>query len=121
MEDEAGSPALAVRSQLDAVLASIQTIENQVARGRIPGHILGEFKSGVDEVRLRLWALMASATSGDPAALQRFRLLRTAEVCRNTSAALGTGEIDDRLPEVEQVADAARPLATGSWRTPLAS
>jgi hypothetical protein len=116
MGNEFSSPALAIRSQLDAVLASIQTIENHVANGKVPGPVLGDFKSGVDEIRLRLWALMATANSRDPAALQRFRLLRTAEICRNTYAALRAGEIDDRIPELQQVAEAAGALASGRWR-----
>ena len=61
---------------------------------------------------------MASATSGDPAAVQRFRLLRTADCCRITTAALTSGEIDDRILEVQEAVRRAEALAGGPWRRP---
>jgi hypothetical protein len=61
---------------------------------------------------------MASASSGDPAAVQRFRLLRTADCCRITTRALATGDIDDRIAEVQEAVRSAEALAAGPWRRP---
>jgi outer membrane protein TolC len=43
--------------QVDALNRQLRKIEDRVGRGESPAVDLAEFKSAVDELRLRLWSL----------------------------------------------------------------
>jgi hypothetical protein len=73
-------PALA--GQVSSIRLTLQAVESQVGTGRLQRVALEDLKSAVDEIRLRIWAIMAAAAEGsDGLALQRFRLRRAIEFC----------------------------------------
>jgi len=73
-------PALA--SQVNSIRLTLQAVEAQVGSGRIQKGALDDLKSSVDEIRLRIWAIMSAAAEGnDGLALERFRLRRAIEFC----------------------------------------
>jgi hypothetical protein len=66
----------------------------QLDLGRIPPTALGDLKREVDEVRLRVWNVMASSNSGDAGVLERFRLRRTSDIIQQMAATVGAGAMD---------------------------
>ncbi len=100
------------RAQISAMRASLQTIEAQLTRGDIGGEGLEDLKMGVDDLRLRIWAIMAAASSGESGALERFRVRRAIDVCANIGDEIVSGAIDPGHPEIAELRDAAQRLAT---------
>ena len=83
-------PALA--SQVNSIRLTLQAVESQVGSGKIQKGALDDLKSAVDEIRLRIWAIMSAAAEGsDGLALQRFRLRRAIEFCNNLNEAFEKG------------------------------
>jgi hypothetical protein len=108
------------RARISAMRASLQTIEAQLVRGHVGDEGLEELKMGVDDLRLRIWAIMAAATAGDPGALERFRVRRAIDVCGNISDEIASGSIDPSHPEVAELRSVAQHLLAaiaGSART----
>ena len=100
------------RARISAMTASLQTIEAQLVRGQIGGDGLEDLKRGVDDLRLRIWAIMAAATSGESGAMERFRIRRAIDVCATVSDEIASGDIDARHPEVAELRAAAQHLLT---------
>lgn len=83
-------PALA--SQVNSIRLTLQAVEAQVGSGKIQQGALDDLKSTVDEIRLRIWAIMSAAAEGsDGLALQRFRLRRAIEFCTNLNGEFEKG------------------------------
>lgn len=73
---------------------------------------LTEFKSALDELRLRTWGLLTAAHADDPHAFQeRFRTHRGTEMCRALSTDLRTGKLSSRQPDLPSLGAAAGDLA----------
>ena len=100
-----------LQSRVSSMRTTLQTIEAQLTRGDVGGEGLADLKAGVDDLRLRLWAVMAAANSGDPGALERFRIRRAIDVCTGLAEELASGAIDSGHRELEQLRQAARRLA----------
>jgi len=100
------------RTRISAMRASLQTMEAQLVRGHIGGEGLEELKMGVDDLRLRIWAIMAAATAGESGALERFRVRRAIDVCSNVGDEIASGAIDARHAEVAELRAAAQRLLT---------
>lgn len=100
------------RTRISAMRASLQTIEAQLVRGHIAGEGLEDLKMGVDDLRLRIWAIMAAATSGESGAMERFRVRRAIDVCANVGDEIASGAIDPRHAEVAELRAAAQRLLT---------
>ena len=78
----------------------------------MPVEGLAEFKSSVDDLRLRLWGLMSAGTANDYRAFQeRFRLRRTREICEGVAGELRAGTLSNRHDELGPLAEAASDLA----------
>ena len=76
----------ALSSQVNSIRLTLQAVEAQVGGGKIQKGALDELKSAVDEIRLRIWAIMSAAAEGsDGLALERFRLRRAIEFCDSLS------------------------------------
>jgi hypothetical protein len=72
-----------VQSELARMRAILQELETRLEAGEVPQEGLPEFKSTVDEIRMRVWSLLTAAGSAEPrATAERFRLRRAAELCR---------------------------------------
>ncbi|MGH7580157.1 MAG: hypothetical protein ACREM9_08295, partial [Gemmatimonadales bacterium] len=61
-------PSLA--SEVASLHTTLQALESRVASGEVPVESLAEFKSSVDDLRLRLWGLMSAGTANDYRAFQ---------------------------------------------------
>jgi hypothetical protein len=86
----------------------LQDLEGRLEAGEVVPEALPEFKSMVDEIRLRVWGLLTAAGADAPrATAERFRLRRAAEFCRSLAHDLAAGHLSSdhpEWPEVEQTA-----------------
>jgi hypothetical protein len=99
--------------QVAILSAMLDTLEGQVGRGEPSATGLAEFKSALDDLRLRAWSLLAATNADDPHAFQeRFRTHRGTEMCRALTADLRTGKLSGRPPELPELGTAARDLAS---------
>jgi hypothetical protein len=95
-----------------AILSSTLTaIEGRLARGQVPVEGLEDFKSALDDMRLRLWGLLSAAGGDDYRGFQeRFRIRRATEMCRGLSGDLRVGSVSGRHAELAGLRDAAAEL-----------
>ena len=82
-----------------------------VGRSRPKG--LESFKAAIDDIRLRLWALLASAhePGNRTAAMQRFRLRRAIDVCRAVAKDLESRQLELHHTELGELRLTADQLA----------
>jgi hypothetical protein len=87
-----------------SIRATLHAIENELDRGRIPREALHDFKAAVDDIRLRVWNIMAASKSHDyPGALERFRIRRALEISRSVAEDLRSGDIQPDHPELAEL------------------
>lgn len=97
--------------QVTTLNSTLRAIEIRVAQGRPPGEGLEDFKSALDDMRLRLWGLLSAAGGDDYHGFQeRFRIRRATEMCRGLGADLATGAISGRHRELTGLREAAAEL-----------
>jgi hypothetical protein len=90
----------------------LQDLEGRLEAGEVAPEGLPEFKSTVDEIRLRVWALLTAAGAEAPrAAAERFRLRRAAEFCRGLAEELAAGQVGADHPEWPEVQQTATRLS----------
>jgi len=98
--------------QVVTLNAMLHTLEDQVAHGDLGTPGLEEFKSALDDLRLRAWGLLMATSSDDPHGFQeRFRTRRGTEMCRALSTDLRTGKLSGRQAELPALGAAARDLS----------
>jgi hypothetical protein len=98
--------------QVAPLSAMLDTVEEQIAGGNLSTPGLAEFKSALDDLRLRTWGLLTAANADDPHAFQeRFRTHRGTEMCRALTSDLQTGKLSSRPPDLPALGTAARDLA----------
>ncbi len=97
-----------VHDELTRMRMILQDLEDRLQAGEVVPEALPEFKSTVDEIRLRVWGLLTAAGADAPrATAERFRLRRAAELCRALANDLAAGHLSTdhpEWPEVEQTA-----------------
>lgn len=92
--------------------AALDTLKSQVDHGDLGTPGLEEFKSALDDLRLRAWGLLMAASSEDPHGFQeRFRTRRGIEMCRALSSDVQTGKLSGRQSDLPALGAAARDLA----------
>jgi hypothetical protein len=96
--------------QISTLNSTLRAIEVRLALGRSPVEGLEDFKSSLDDMRIRLWGLLG-ATGGDQGFQERFRIRRATEMCRGLGADLRSGSVSGRHPELNALKDAARELS----------
>ena len=100
--------AASVQDELTRMRMILMDLEGRLEAGEVPPEALPDFKSTVDEIRLRVWGLLTSAGAEAPRAMaERFRLRRAAEFCRALANDLAAGHMatdHPEWPEVEQTA-----------------
>lgn len=90
----------------------LNKVQTQVAKGDLATPGLAEFKSALDDLRLRTWSLLMASNADDPHGFQeQFRTHRGTEMCRALSADLKTGKLSARQPDLPGLGAAARELA----------
>ncbi len=98
--------------QVATLSAMLHTLEDQLAHKDLNTPGLEEFKSALDDLRLRAWSLLMAGSADDPHGFQeRFRTHRGTEMCRALSADLRTGKLSGRQPELPALGAAARDLS----------
>lgn len=79
---------------------ALQSLESRTTPSTMPLDELGEVKRALDDLRLRVWALLKAPHDRDPASFeQRFRVRRASELCQRLTGDLRTGLINPEHPE----------------------
>ena len=92
--------------------AILGVLEARVAEGDVPREVVADFKSSVDDLRLRLWSVLGTGSVNDYRAFQeRFRLRRAKEICRGLEDDLRTGALSPRHEDLQPLGQAAGSLA----------
>lgn len=69
------------QAHLQTMRASLQMLDLQLDRSALSAQAIADLKSEIDNMRLRLWGIMAADQgNGAPHALERFRLRRGVEI-----------------------------------------
>ncbi len=90
----------------------LNTLEAGVKPGDPGAAGLAEFKSALDDLRLRTWSLLSAVNADDPHAFQeRFRAHRGTEMCRALTTDLRTGRLRGGQPDLPALGDAAKELS----------
>ena len=90
----------------------LDALQDQVTHGDLAAPGLAEFKSALDDLRLRTWGLLMATNANDPHAFQeQFHTRRGTEMCRALSTDLRTGKLSGRQPDLPGLGAAARDLA----------
>ena len=98
--------------QVTTFNAILGAIETRVAEGEVPREVVADFKSSVDDLRLRLWSVLGTGTANDYRAFQeQFRLRRAKEICLGLEDDLQTGALSPRHEDLRPLAQAAGSLA----------
>jgi hypothetical protein len=97
-----------VRQQVDSMRLTLQAVEMQLGSGSLHPAALDDLKSAVDDIRIRIWAIMSAAAEGsDGLAIERFRLRRGIDVCTKLSEEFHSGSLSTRHPEAMMLRDSA--------------
>jgi hypothetical protein len=98
--------------QVAALNRMLGEIEARVAQGEAPDQSLAEFKGAVDELRLRLWAILGAGSANDYRGFQeQFRLRRALDICRGIERDLRQGALSPRHDELAPLGEVAAALA----------
>jgi hypothetical protein len=98
--------------QVALLNATLNAIEERLARGKAPVEGLEDFKSALDDVRLRLWGLLSAAGGDDYKGFQeRFRIRRATEMTRGLGGDLRAGALSPRHRELAGLKEAASELS----------
>ena len=101
-----------VAEQFTSLHHTLESLESRIASGEVPVEGLADFKSSVDDFRLRLWGLLSAGSANDYRAFQeRFRLRRTREICQGVATELRSGTLSPRHEELPTLGQAADDLA----------
>jgi hypothetical protein len=91
--------------------STLRAIEVRLALGRAPVEGLEDFKSALDDMRLRLWGVLGAARGDDSRIFQeRFRIRRATEMCRALGGDLQAGSVSGRHAELNSLREAAGEL-----------
>ena len=98
--------------QMASLNSTLGAIEVRLALGRAPVEGLEDFKSALDDMRLRLWGLLSAAGGADARGFQeQFRIRRATEMCRGLGDELKSGSVSGRHRELAALQEAASGLA----------
>jgi hypothetical protein len=103
---------LSFAEQMSSLNSTLGAIEARLAFGRAPVEGLEDFKSALDDMRLRLWGLLSGAGGADSSGFQElFRIRRATEMCRALGDDLHSGSVSGRHRELAALGEAAAELA----------
>lgn len=106
-----GEPSFA--DQVATFNGVLEQIEARVATGQVGREAVQDFKSAVDDLRLRLWSVLSTGSANDYRAFQeRFRLRRAKEICTGLEDDLRAGALNPRNEELGPLGSAAGSLAS---------
>jgi hypothetical protein len=94
--------------QVGLLNSTLTAIEGRLSGGQVPVEGLEDFKSALDDMRLRLWGLLSAAGGDDYRGFQeQFRIRRATEMCRGLNGDLRAGGVSGRHAELSGLHDAA--------------
>ena len=97
--------------QANVLSSTLSAIEDRLVRGTGPVDELEDFKSALDDMRLRLWGLLTAAGGKDYRSYQeRFRIQRATEMCQGLSGDLRSSLMSGRPPELAGLQEAVEEL-----------
>src|SRR3954453_11976485 len=97
--------------QVSNLNSTLRAIEVRLGLGRAPVEGLEDFKSALDDMRLRLWGLLGAVGGDDYKNFQeRFRIRRATEMCRVLANDLRSGSVSGRYAELNNLREAAAEL-----------
>lgn len=100
-----------IPQELTRMRIILEDLEQKLESGGVPAEALSDFKSAVDEIRLRVWALLTAAGADDSrGTAERFRLKRAAELCRSLAQELAAGRMEAAHPEWPELGQTAAHL-----------
>ncbi len=98
--------------QLATLNSTLGAIEVRLALGHAPVEGLEDFKSALDDMRLRIWGLLSASGGADAKGFQeQFRIRRATDMCRALGGDLHAGSISGRHRELSGLRAAATELA----------
>jgi hypothetical protein len=98
--------------QVSTFNTALTAIEAHIERGDVAREAVVDFKSSLDDLRLRLWSVLGAGSANDYRAFQeRFRLRRAKEICRGLDDDLQVGALSPRHEELGPLGQAAGSLA----------
>jgi hypothetical protein len=98
--------------QMATLNSTLGAIEVRLALGRAPVEGLEDFKSALDDMRLRLWGLLSASGGSDARGFQeQFRIRRATDMCRGLGSDLHKGAISGRHRELSGLHEAVTELA----------
>ncbi len=101
-----------LEGQLAQINSTLRAVETRFAQGEVPSEGLSDFKSTIDDFRLRVWGLLSASSADDSQAFQeRFRIRRANELCRSLDADLRGRIMSARHEELPELGTAAVRLA----------
>jgi hypothetical protein len=94
--------------RVTVIQGALERVEAEFARGELPAEGLADFKRAVDDIRLRVWALL-SAESPDAyqAFHERFRIRRALELLQRIRDDLTNGGMAADHQELDELARTA--------------
>lgn len=100
-----------VSEELQKMRAALQAIEQRLQAKAVPLSGVQDLKSGVDELRLRLWAILSASNNPDPAStLERFRLRRATEILDSINGDIASGALRTSHKEIGMLEERAERL-----------
>jgi hypothetical protein len=92
----------------------VRELEERVVTGEHVPEGVEKFKAAIDDIRLRLWAVLVGAhgTEDRKGAMRRFRLQRSIDLCRAVSKEVASGDLDVHQAELTQLRLVADQLAS---------
>jgi hypothetical protein len=104
-----------VKERLATLANSLRTFEESLAAQDVPLDVVSDFKSSVDDLRLRLWGMLTARSVDDQLAFQqRFRLRRAREICLQVASELREGGLPVDPDELRMLAVASRSVTTAA-------
>jgi len=98
--------------QMATLNSTLGAIEVRLALARAPVEGLEDFKSALDDMRLRLWGLLSAGGGPDSRGFEeKFRIRRATEMCRGLGTDLHAGSISGRHRELAALGEAVVELA----------
>jgi hypothetical protein len=100
-----------LHAEMADLLKRLAAFEARLGDRGVPHEVLTDFKTAVDDLRLRLWGLLAAGTADDARAFQqRFRVRRAREVFQGLTEDLEAGTLRVEPGELQKLHSAARRL-----------
>jgi len=93
-------PDVSIGDHLSRLNVTLKALEARAGGGKLPVEELSDCKRVLDDLRLRLWALLRAAHVEDPVAFEHgFRVRRASELCTRLTADLRNGVMNPQQAE----------------------